>query len=91
MKKTTSLFLLSAGILLSLAGCQKGTETNGNEGRAVRFGAVTGVPGTRTAYSGIVDEATKKERIDWVAGDKVMIASDKAVDRLGNGYRINFL
>lgn len=79
MKRIINIVLLSAGILLSLTGCQKGSETNetGN-GKLVRFSMSTGV-NTRTAYSGEVEN--NKERIDWVAGDQVMIWSDNATVR----------
>ena len=90
MSKKTTILLLSAGILLSLAGCQKGTLTN-QSGQAIRFGAVTSAP-TRTSYSGEgtadPDNADRLswERIDWVAGDQIMIASDKALSRDNVNY-----
>ena len=74
MRRITNIILLSAGILLSLTGCQKGTVTENSDG-AVRFSASTDAE-TRTAYSGVRD--SEKERIDWSAGDKIMIWSDKA-------------
>lgn len=83
--------LLSAGIVLSLAGCQKGTTPGQMNGKAVQFSAKSATFATRTSFSGegTVTDATKKadefgrnilkhERIDWVAGDKVLIASDNA-------------
>lgn len=82
MRKITSI-LLGAGILLSLAGCQKGT-TSDNEGKLIQFGAKSGAP-TRTAYSGEGttgdDDELTWERIDWVSGDEVLIGSDKAFGR----------
>ena len=90
MSKKTTILLLSAGILLSLAGCQKGTLTN-QSGQAIRFGAVTSAP-TRTSYSGEgtadPDNADRLswERIDWVADDQIMIASDKALSRDNVNY-----
>jgi len=75
MRKITSIILLSAGVLLSLTGCQKGNETNENSNGAVRFSASTNAE-TRTAYSGVRD--TEKERIDWSESDKIMIWSDLA-------------
>jgi hypothetical protein len=82
MRKITSI-LLGAGILLSLAGCQKGT-TSDNEGKLIQFGAKSGAP-TRTAYSGQGttgdDGELTWERIDWVEGDEVLIGSDKAFGR----------
>ena len=84
MKKNTFILLLGAGILLSLAGCQKGTNSS-YSGQAIQFGVMTGAP-TRTAYSGegtVVDGNLTWERIDWVDGDQVLIASDKAKGRNG--------
>lgn len=78
MKKIANIILLSAGILLSLAGCQKGSETNHDNDRIVRFSASAGER-TRTAYSGEVTNG--KERIDWVEGDKIMVWSDNATVR----------
>lgn len=88
MRKITSI-LLGAGILLSLAGCQKGT-TSDNEGKLIQFGAKSGAP-TRTAYSGEGTTGDKDEltweRIDWVEGDEVLIGSDKAFGRKGGTNR----
>ena len=88
MRKITSI-LLGAGILLSLAGCQKGT-TSDNEGKLIQFGAKSGAP-TRTVYSGQgttgSDGELTWERIDWVEGDKVLIGSDKAFGRKGGTNR----
>ena len=42
MKKALNFILLSAGIILALTGCQKGTEAE-NSDRIVRFSASTGV------------------------------------------------
>lgn len=75
MRKITNIILLSAGVLLSLTGCQKGNETNENANGAVRFNASTNAE-TRTAYSGVRD--SEKERIDWSESDKIMIWSDNA-------------
>ena len=80
MKRINSIVLLSAGILLSLTGCQKGVE-NGVGGKFVEFGAVSGAPSTRTSYSGVTDG--NWERIDWSEGDHVLIWSDNAVNRNG--------
>lgn len=80
MKRINSIVLLSAGILLSLTGCQKGAE-GGVGGKFVEFGAVSGAPSTRTSYSGVTDG--NWERIDWSEGDHVLIWSDHAVNRNG--------
>lgn len=88
MRKNTTILLLFAGILLSLAGCQKGTNTADSAGRTIRFGALTGAP-TRTVYSGEgtadPDNADRLswERIDWVDGDQIMIGSKEALGRQG--------
>ncbi len=84
MKKALNFILLSAGIVLSLSACQKGTEAE-NSDRIVRFSASTGVA-TRTVYSGEVTNSI--ERIDWVAGDKIVIWSDNATVRPGGTPKI---
>lgn len=81
MKNICKIVLLSAGILLSLTGCQKGNDNDGASGNFVQFGAVSGAPGTRTAFSGALSNGW--ERIDWIEGDQVMIWSDNAVNRDG--------
>lgn len=89
MRKNTSILLLCAGIVLSLAGCQKGTTPSNLAGKAVRFGATSGSLSTRTDFTGDgsqdgskTDEFGRKylthERINWAVGDLVMIASDNA-------------
>ncbi len=79
MKKSVLFFLLLAGTLL-LAGCQK--ELKGGK-EAVRFSA-SSHPGTKTAYSGVVDD-DDMERIDWVVDDQIRIFSDKAEHRYNAG------
>lgn len=79
MKPFTNIVLLSAGILLSLTGCQKGTGVE-NAGKKARFSASTGYE-TRTAYSGVRDQNKKIERIDWTSGDRIMVWSDNATVR----------
>lgn len=89
MRNISKMFLLSAGIILSLAGCQKGTTPSNLTGKAIRFSAAAGSVNTRTSFSGDgTQDGTKtdefgrmlltKERIDWSVGDAVLIASDKA-------------
>lgn len=77
MKNLTNLVLLCAGILLSLTGCQEkvNNEESVVSGDYVKFSATT-APQTRTAYSGEIKNG--KERIDWMAGDQILIWSDKA-------------
>ena len=79
--------LLGAGIILSLAGCQKGTTHGDLEGKAIRFNAKSGSVATRTSFSGEgqqsgTDDFGRKiltfERINWEVGDAILIASDKA-------------
>lgn len=83
MKSISKIILLGAGILLSLTGCQKGNENEGSHasGRFVEFGAISGAPGTRTAFSGVSTNGW--ERIDWKEGDRIMIWSDNAINRAG--------
>ena len=89
MKKISKMILLSAGILLTLAGCQKGTTTNDLSGKAVRFGVTSGSLSTRTSFTGEgtqdgekVDDFGRKiltwERLSWAAEDEIMVASDNA-------------
>lgn len=81
MRIISKMILLSAGILLSLTGCQKGNENDGTSGKPVQFGAIAGAPGTRTGFSG--DLIDNWERIDWKPGDQVLIWSDNAANREG--------
>ena len=78
MKRTLSIFLLLAGVLL-LAGCQKDWK-DGKD--AIRFKA-SSAPTTKTAYSGVYDNGV--ERINWVLGDKIRIFSDVAEHRYHPG------
>lgn len=79
MRIISRMLLLSAGIFLSLTGCQKGNENDGTSGKPVQFGAIVGAPGTRTGFSG--DLIDNWERIDWKQGDQVLIWSDNAANR----------
>lgn len=89
MRHSISMILLSAGIVLSLAGCQKDhAKTSELSGKAVRFAVSSKSAATRTAFSGEgtvtgTDEFGRNilswERIDWQVGDQVMIASDEAI------------
>ncbi len=89
MRNISKMFLLGAGIILSLAGCQKGTTPSNLTGKAIRFSAAAGSVNTRTSFSGEgtqdgskADDFGRKlltwERIDWNVGDAVLIASDNA-------------
>lgn len=87
MRNTVKAFLLAAGVLLSLTGCQKGSF--GKVGQEVRFGAVTGQPETRTSYSNSNEHETatdKWERIDWKQGDIFRVYSSVAAKLNGNHY-----
>lgn len=81
MKSISKIVLLSAGLLLSLTGCQKGNENDGTSGKFVQFGAIAGAPGTRTEFSGVLTDGW--ERINWKEGDQVLIWSDNAINRAG--------
>lgn len=64
------------------AGCEKWSRS-----KTIRFTAATAVEratDTRTAYSGSVSEG--RERIDWVTGDVIRLASDKAQTEGGLNY-----
>jgi len=88
MRNTVKAFLLAAGVLLSLTGCQKGSF--GKVGQEVRFGAVSGQPETRTSYSnsneGEKPETTKLERIDWKIGDIFRVYSSVAARSNGSHF-----
>jgi hypothetical protein len=78
MRNIAQTILLSAGILLSLTGCQKGSTVGG--GKDVTFKASTQNHETRTAYGEVYTEGnTKYQRINWVEGDKILVWSDNAV------------
>ena len=78
MRSIAKTILLSAGILLSLTGCQKGTTVGG--GKNVTFKASTKTQETRTAYGDVYTENNiDYQRIDWVEGDKILVWSDNAV------------
>ena len=66
-------------VILALAGSFSSCEKFGRS-REIRFRAVTVIPGgqagTKTVYSG--DVANGRERIDWLASDVILVASDVA-------------
>ena len=87
MKSICRMVLLAAGIVLSLAGCQKSNTPGELTGKAVKFNATTGSIMTRTSFTGDgtstgTDDFGRKilshERINWEIGDQIMIASDYA-------------
>lgn len=67
--------LLLLMLVMAFQSCQK----YGTSHRYVRFTAVAGrEAATRTAYSG--ELTGSRERIDWVQGDVIRVASDKATN-----------
>lgn len=95
MRNTVKAFLLAAGVLLSLTGCQKGSF--GKVGQEVRFGAVSGQPETRTSYSNSNEGETPTtgwERIDWKIGDIFRVYSSVAARSNGShfsDYYVNYV
>lgn len=82
MRKATFIVLLGAGIILSLAGCQKGPERS-QTANLVKFKATSAAPLTRAAYvPGTAGVVNGVQRIDWQEGDKVLVWSDKALNQL---------
>lgn len=82
MRKATFIVLLGAGIILSLAGCQKGPES-GKTANLVQFKATSGAPLTRTAYAtGENAHFNGFHRIDWERGDQVLVWSGEAINQL---------
>ena len=78
MRNIAKTILLSAGILLSLTGCQKGTTVGG--GKDVTFKASTKNVETRTAFADVYTEDNIDfQRIEWVEGDQILVWSDNAV------------
>ena len=97
MKKTTTLSLLLAGILLSFTACEKGPQ-DGKLAGDVNLTIVTAESGaaTKTAYSGDgtwvdADDHNKGltwERIDWIAGDQILIWGTNVTVRNGGAHPI---
>ena len=84
MRKATFIVLLGAGIIFSLAGCQKGPERN-SAANLIKFQATSSTPLTRTAYAtGEGAESGGVHRIDWKAGDQVLVWSDEAKNQLSS-------
>lgn len=72
-KNVYKMILLGGLSLIALAGCQKGLfEIKG--GREVQFTA-SSAPQTKAVYGGT---SGSYQRIDWEAGDQIIIFSDKA-------------
>ena len=84
MNKTMYKKILLGGLsLLVLAGCQKGLFEN-NGGRAVSFTANSGAI-TKAAYG---DAVGGKQRIEWQAGDSLVIFSDRAETPQGQKFAV---
>ena len=82
MRKARFIALLGAGIILSLAGCQKGPESS-KTANLVQFKATSGAPLTRTAYAtGENAHVNGFHRIDWKPGDQVLVWSGEAINQL---------
>ncbi len=81
MKNYSHFAIIGIGILLSIAGCQKGTDYSDDTDsqRLVQFGAQAGAPSVRTEYSGVVVDGW--ERINWTEGDQILVWSDNAINR----------
>ena len=96
MRNKSLLFLLAAGLVLSLTGCEKEPEAKKGDAQEVRFTIATANPETKTAYTneGTYDANGNPiwERIDWVKGDPLLIWSDYAIDRVGgNAHAANYV
>lgn len=86
MRNKSLLFLLAAGLVLSLTGCEKEPDAMKGDPQEVRFTIASANPETKTAYTNegtYADGNLIWERIDWVKGDPLLIWSDYAVDRVG--------
>ena len=82
MRNKHLLFLLAAGLFLSLTGCEKEPDNGTEKSNDVNFTiAMGGVPETKTVYTG--DMVGTWERIDWVEGDPLLIWSDNAIEKSG--------
>ena len=82
-RKTINLMTMAVlAVSLLIQGCEQPNIVPDLPGTTVKFKAATtwdnGIK-TKTVYSGeIIGTTDKKERIDWLAGDKIRIYSDKA-------------
>ena len=82
-RKTINLMTMAVlAVSLLVQGCEQPNIVPDLPGTTIKFKAATtwdnGIK-TKTVYSGeIIGTTDKKERIDWLAGDKIRIYSDKA-------------
>lgn len=81
MKRTFFIFLLFTAVVFF-----RGCGTLDPEGTPIKFMAVSRatVPDTKTQYEGVEKEDGEYERIDWIAGDLITLASPQAPE-LNNG------
>lgn len=69
--------VLLAGLLLAVFSCTREEDSLLKEG--IRFTAVGAESAsTKTAYEGTEDPTEHKERIDWIAGDRMRVWSNRA-------------
>lgn len=69
--------VLLTGLLLAVFSCTREEDSFREEG--IRFSAVGAASAnTKTAYDGTEDPTEHKERIDWIAGDRVRVWSNRA-------------
>ena len=74
MKRTTTIMMLLAGVMVVLAGCQEPLDTTKGSGMKIKISSMSSDLSTKTAYSGAITNG--RERIDWKEGDKVRIFSE---------------
>ena len=95
MRNKSLLFLLAAGLVLSLTGCEKEPDSQKGDPQEVHFAITTANPETKTHYTG---EGTGTagnltwERIGWDKNDPLLIWSDYAVDRVnGSAHAAHYV
>ena len=91
MKNYLRIALCGMGILLALAGCKKDPSTIDNGNGTIKFTARSASTriDTKTSYTGegtLQDGKLVWERIDWKAGDEVLIWSNTATVRAGGSH-----
>lgn len=74
MKRTTTIMMLLASVMVVLAGCQEPLDTTKGSGMKIKISSMSSDLSTKTAYSGAITNG--RERIDWKEGDKVRIFSE---------------